>query len=122
MINALAFSGSNYMFHQLSSSDEERIRHDRAIESEQKARNTWLRKRQETLDAERKRREQAKTSEYHMQELDASMREYAKAWEAANPEPQLHQYYHPSPQQKRKDYMGAIVAIAAIGGVAYYFL
>lgn len=122
VINALAFSGSNYMFHKLSSSDEERERHDKATESEQKARNAWLQKRQENFDAERRRQEQARTSEGHFQELDASMREYARSWEEANPKPQFHQYYTPSAAQQKKDYVGALVAIAAIGGAAYYFL
>jgi len=121
-INALAFSGSNWMFHQLSSSDEERKRHDLAIENEQKARNSWLKRRQEEFDAERKRREQAKSAEYNLQELDASMLEYAQAWEAANPRPQFNQFYHPSEQQKGKDRLGALVAVAVVGGAAWYFL
>ena len=122
LVNALAFSGTNYMFHKLSSSDEERKRHDLAIEKFQKDHNAWIEERQNEIDAEQKRRRASQRAEDHMQELDASMREYANAWETKHPEPKFYQYYHPSEDQKKKDYLGALVAIAAIGGVAYYVL
>ena len=122
VVNALAFSGSNYLFHKLSASDVERKRHDLAIENFQKDHNAWIEKRQNNIDAEQKRRRAAQTAEDHMQELDASMREYARSWETAHPEPKFYQYYHPSEDQKKKDYLGAFVAVAAIGGVAYYVL
>ena len=122
IVNALAFSGTNYMFRKLSLSDEERKRHDLAIEKYQKDHNAWIEKRQNHIDAERKRREAAATAEKNMLELDESMREYARAWEAENPEPKFYQYYHPSEEQKKKDYLGAFAAVAAIGGVAYYVL
>ena len=47
VINALAFSGSNFLFHKLSSSKEERKRHDLAIDSYQKDHNSWIERRQE---------------------------------------------------------------------------
>ena len=50
------------------------------------------------------------------------MREYAKAWEVRNPEPKFSQYYHPSENQKKKDYIGGLVAVVAIVGVAWYVL
>ena len=121
-INALTFSGSNFLFHKLSSSDEERKRHDLAIESYQRDHNRWMEDRQEEIDAEQRRRRAAQRSENHLQELDASMREYAKAWEVRNPEPKFSQYYHPSENQKKKDYLGGLVAVAVIGGVAWYVL
>ena len=122
VVNALAFSGSNFLFHKLSSSDEERKRHDLAIESYQRDHNRWMEDRQQEIDAEQRRRRAAQRSENHLQELDASMREYAKAWEVRNPEPKFSQYYHPSEDQKKKDYLGGLVAVAAIGGVAWYVL
>ena len=122
LVNALAFSGTNYMFHKLSASDEERKRHDLAIEKFQKDYNAWIKLRQNNIDAEQKRKRAARTAEDHMQELDASMREYARAWETANPEPKFYQYYHPNEDQKKKDYLSAFVAVTAIGVVAYYVL
>ena len=52
LINALAFSGSNFMFSSLSkeSIDKERKRHDKAIEDLQRAQIEWAKKRQERLD------------------------------------------------------------------------
>ena len=52
LINALAFSGSNFLFSRLSkeSIDKERKRHDKAIEDLQPAQIEWAKKRQERLD------------------------------------------------------------------------
>ena len=52
MVNALAFSGSKYLFSMLRSSDfnEERKRHDQAVEQLQAAQAKWSRKRTESLD------------------------------------------------------------------------
>ena len=49
LINALAFSGSNFLFSSLSkeSIDKERKRHDKAIEDLQRAQIEWAKKRQE---------------------------------------------------------------------------
>ena len=49
LINALAFSGSNFLFSSLSkeSVDKERKRHDKAIEDMQRAQIEWAKKRQE---------------------------------------------------------------------------
>ena len=49
LVNALAFSGSNFLFSSLSkeSIEKERKRHDEAIEDLQRAQMEWARKRQE---------------------------------------------------------------------------
>ena len=49
LINALAFSGSNFLFSTLSkeSIDKEQKRHDKAIEDLQRAQIEWAKKRQE---------------------------------------------------------------------------
>ena len=46
LINALAFTGSNYLFSSLSkeSIDKERKRHDKAIEDLQRAQIEWAKK------------------------------------------------------------------------------
>ena len=51
MVNALTFSWSNYLFSMLRSSDlnEERKRHDQAVEQLQAAQAKWSRKRTERL-------------------------------------------------------------------------
>ena len=52
LVNALAFTGSNYLFSSLSkeSIDKERKRHDKAIEDLQRAQIEWAKKRQERFD------------------------------------------------------------------------
>ena len=49
LINALAFSGSNFLFSSLSkeSNDKEQKRHDKAIKDLQRAQIEWAKKRQE---------------------------------------------------------------------------
>ena len=49
LVNALAFTGSNYLFSSLSkgSIDKEQKRHDKAIEDFQRAQIEWTKKRQE---------------------------------------------------------------------------
>ena len=51
LANALAFTGSSYLFHRLSADniDAERRRHDAAIEALQKAQIEWTHKRQQGL-------------------------------------------------------------------------
>ena len=50
--NALAFTGSSYLFHRLSANsiDVERARHDLAIEQLQKAQVEWAHKQQQKID------------------------------------------------------------------------
>ena len=52
IINALAFSGSNFFFSSLSkeSIDKEQKRHDEAIEDLQQSQIEWAKKRQQRLD------------------------------------------------------------------------
>ena len=49
LVNALVFTGSNYLFSNLSkeSTDKERKRHDKGIEDLQRAQIEWAKKRQE---------------------------------------------------------------------------
>ena len=52
LANALAFTGSSYLFHRLSADniDAERKRHDAAIEGLQKVQIEWDHKHQERID------------------------------------------------------------------------
>ena len=51
LANALAFTGSSYLFHRLSADNinAERKRHDAAIEALQKAQIEWTYKREEQI-------------------------------------------------------------------------
>ena len=52
LVNALAFTGSSYLFHRLSADniDAERKRHDAAIKALQKAQIEWTHKPQQRID------------------------------------------------------------------------
>ena len=58
LANALAFTGSSYLFHRLSvdSIDAERKRHDAAIEQLQAVQIEWTHKRQQQIDFINKQR------------------------------------------------------------------
>lgn len=53
VVNTLAFSGSNYLFSHMGKSDDaenERGRHDKALEQLEEAQAAWNKKRTERLD------------------------------------------------------------------------
>ena len=100
--NALAFSGSNYLFSTLRSSgvEKERKRHDQAVEQLQAAQAAWSRKRTERLDWINDELRRQSHAVQTFQDVDAAIREYArvtgKSLEALPPEPRLTDFYHPS--------------------------
>ena len=98
LVNALAFSGSNYLFSMLHSSGssgivEERKRHDLAVEQLQIAQAEWSRRRIERLDwiNEELRRQHHSFQTFH--DVEEAMREYAhvtgKTLDPLGPRPQL---------------------------------
>ena len=131
-VNALAFSGSNYLFSMLRSSglDEERKRHDKAVEQLQAAQAEWSKQRTERLDwiNEELRRQGHAVQTFH--DVDMAIREYARVTgqnsdEVANtfgvmgPEPQITDFYTPSGDQKDRELAFVVVGMAATGLVAY---
>ena len=94
MVNALAFSGSNWLFSMLRSSglDEERKRHDKAVEQLQAAQAEWSQKRTERLD-----------------------------WisEDLHRQPKLSDFYVPSSGQRDREIAFVVLGMAATGIIAY---
>ena len=125
LVNALAFSGSNYLFTILRSSgvDEEHKRHDKAVEQLQAAQASWSRKRTERLDwiNEELRRQGHAVKTFW--EVDAAMQEHAQVTghnlDPLGPKPQLADFYHPSDGQKDLEISFVILGMAATGFVAY---
>ena len=78
LVNALAFTGSNYMFSSLSkeSIDKERKRHDKAIEDMQQAQLLWAKKRQERLDYINDQIIKEHKAEKRFVDLSSAMQEY----------------------------------------------
>ena len=78
LANALAFTGSSYLFHRLSADniDAERKRHDAAIEALQAAQLEWAHKRQQRIDFINNQLRLEGKAETKFTELNDAMREY----------------------------------------------
>ena len=124
MVNALTFSGSNYLFSMLRSSDlnEERKRHDQAVEQLQAAQAKWPRKRTERLDwiSEDLRRKGHAVQTFR--DVDDAMREYSRVTgttlDSLGPEPKLSEVYVPSSGQRDREIAFVELGMAATGLVA----
>ena len=129
IVNALAFSGSNYLFSKLDKEDrgdtlEEQKRHDKAMEQLQTAQEQWSERRTERLDwINKKLREQYQAvQDFH--DADAAWREYilvtGENLDPLEPEPQLSDFYTPSSAQKGREISFVIGGMVVTGLVAYY--
>ena len=123
-INALAFSGSNYMFSKLSGHGEaERKRHDEAIENLQKANAEWTKKRRERLDFINQELQRERHAEKTFTEVDEAMERYYIATDKKLPplksKPILSDFYHPSAQQKDNEILFIISSLGLMGYLMY---
>ena len=123
VVNALAFSGTNFVFNRLTDHGaEERKRHDLAEEQLQEARDKWNEDRMERLDFINKRlREQNKVRAY-INDTNEAILEYYQVFaikmKPLPPEPQLSDFYHPSETQKNVE-----LSFVTVGtGIATYAL
>ena len=104
-VNALAFSGTNYLFSTFSDHGEaERKRHHIALEDLQRDRDKWNQDRLERLHFINKRLRDKKEARDFIGNLDSAMLEYYRIFavklKPLPPEPQLSDYYNASDQQK----------------------
>ena len=78
LVNALAFTGSNYLLSSLSkeSIDKEGKRHDKAIEDLQRAQIEWAKKRQEQLDYINNQIIKERKAEERFTDLNSAMQQY----------------------------------------------
>ena len=123
-INALAFSGSNYMFSKLSNHGaDERKRHNQAIEKLQKNRNIWVKERQQRLDFINQQLQRERHAEHTFSEVDDAMEAYYIATEKKLPplrsKPVLSDFYHPSDQQKNNEILFIISSLGLMGYLMY---
>ena len=123
-INALAFSGSNYMFSKLSNHGaDERKRHNQAIEKLQKDRNIWVKERQQRLDFINQQLQRERHAEHTFSEVDDAMEAYYIATEKKLPplrsKPVLSDFYHPSDQQKNNEILFIISSLGLMGYLMY---
>ena len=126
LINAVAFSGTNFLFSALSDHGAaERKRHDLAVEDLTKARDEWIKKRQQKIDfLNEKLREQNEAAKY-LSNLDEAMQEYylitKQHLPQLPPKPQLSDFYHPSDQQKQGEILVISTGLGLIGFLIYKY-
>ena len=123
-INALAFSGSNYMFSKLSNHGaDERKRHNEAIEKLQKDRNSWVKERQQRLDFINQQLQRERHAEHTFSEVNEAMEAYyiatSKKLSPLRSKPVLSDIYHPSDQQKDNEILFIISSLGLMGYLMY---
>ena len=102
LVNALAFTGSNYLFSSLSkeSIDKERKRHDKAIKDLQRAQIEWAKKRQGQLDYINNEIGKEHAAEKRFMDLNSAMQQYfivpGRQLEPLPPKSVLSDFYVPS--------------------------
>ena len=126
LANALAFTGSSYLFHRLSkdSIDAERKRHDLTIEKLQKAQIEWTHKCQQRIDFINNQLRLERKAETKFTELNDAMREYHEVFGHELPplprEHVLNDFYTPSDGQHYRELGFIASSMIGIGGVSYY--
>ena len=104
VVNALAFSSTNFVFSRLTDHGAEEQRHDLALKKLQRARDEWNRDRMKRLDLINKRLRERNEARAYIKNVDEAMLEYyrvfAKKIKPLTPEPQLSDFYHLSENQK----------------------
>ena len=116
-VNALAFSGTSYIFSKFSDHGEaERKRHDIGLGDLQRDRDKWNQDRLKRLDFINKRLRDKEEARDYIGNLDSAMLEYYRVFgvklKPLPPEPQLSDYYNASDQQKSGE------LLFVIGGTA----
>ena len=118
LINALPFSGTNFLFSKLSDHGaKERERHDRAVEQLTKDRSEWSQKHQQDLDRLYKRAQETKQADQDLAASEQLMLEYDSLLKQKF-QGRLSDYYHPSDQQKN----GEMAFIAAAFGLTTFLV
>ena len=123
VVNALAFSGSNYLFSHIGSdSDEERKRHDKAMEQLEAAQAKWNKERTQRLDFinEQLRKEHLAVQDFD--DIDQAMKLYYYATGKdlqLPPKPKLSNFYNPSEDQKKREIAFVVGGMALTGFVAW---
>ena len=125
LANALAFTGSSYLFDRLSADniDAERKRHDSAIEALQKAQIEWTHKRQQRIDFINNQLRLERKAETKFTELNEAMKEYHEVFghelQPLPREPVLSNFYTPSDEQHYRELGFIALSMIGIGGVLY---
>ena len=128
-VNALAFSGSNYLFSSLGRNTDlarERERHDKAMEKLEKATAEWNKKRIQRLDFVNERMKRENEAVHEFSDVDDAMRQYylVTGTELPNlpPKPELSDFYTPSEDQENRELTFVVGGMLLTGFVAWKLL
>ena len=123
LINALDFSGSNFLFSSLSkeSIEKEQKRHDKLIEGMQRAQIEWAKRKRERLDYINNQIMKEHKAEKRCTDLNSAMQQYfivtGRQLEPLPPEPVLSDFYVPSEDHHNSEL--AFITLSMIGIVAF---
>ena len=125
--NALAFTGGNYLFsHMGSNSNEEKKRHDKAMEQLEAAQADWNKKRTERLDYINEEIKKEHHAAETFDDVDQAMKHYfyitGKELQALPPKPTLSDFYTPSEDQKKREIAFVVGGMVVTGFVAWKLL
>ena len=113
--NAFAFSGSNYLFsHMGSNVNEEKIRHDKAMEKLETAQVEYSKERIKRLDFLNEQEKKEHHGAQEFENVDQAMKQY---YYATNPV--LGDFYTPSEDQKNREITFVVIGMALTGFVAW---
>lgn len=119
VVNALAFSGSNYMFSKLQN-NEERQRHNKTMEQLAEAQDVYEKQRLAQLDFINEKLKQQSHAAYTFKNVDNAIREYylvtGNQIEQSAP-PKLSDFYQPTEKQKVQE-----IVFIVIGMTVVYFI
>ena len=126
IVNGLAFTGSSYLFHALDkpNADKERKRHDLAIEQLNRETELWNEERKRKLDfinQELMKRNIAARDLHHMDEAMNLYNVFSKETVTVPPKPMLSQFYQPSEEMRKYEYLWIILGTGAVGFIAYKY-
>ena len=130
LVNALAFSGSNYLFSHMGNddADDERKRHDKAVAQLEAAQAEWNKKRTERLDFINQEIQKEHHAVQTFDDGDQAMKQYyyitgKQLPDSLNaplpPKPTLSDFYTPSEDQKNREIAFVVGGMALTGFVAW---
>lgn len=124
VVNALAFTGGNYLFSHLGKgSDEERKRHDKAMEQLSAAQAEWSKRRIQRLDFINEQLKKERHAVQTFDDVDQAMKEYyyitGKELNELPPKPTLSDFYTPSEDQKDREIAFIVLGMTATGFIAW---
>ena len=131
VVNALAFTGSNFLFSSINqgNAERERKRHDLALEELSRAKIEYEKNRTALLDYLNERIRKEARAKSTFQDINQALIEYNEVTgndlefpEELRREPKLSDFYSPSEEQKDAEIIFIIGGTAIIGYLVYKYI